>query len=51
MNIKEFTEKYLGCTLSLWQKEILQKIAELPPGSKLVYCNGKLHIIGNDGVR
>lgn len=45
MNIVEFAENICGVKLLPYQKEVLKKINDLPPGSKLVYCNGIFHVI------
>ena len=45
MDIVEFAEQIYGKKLTRWQIEILKKIKDLPPDSKLVYWNGMLKII------
>ena len=45
MDIVEFAEQLYGKKLAKYQIEIIKKIKDLPPDSKLVYWNGAFHII------
>lgn len=45
MDIVEFAEQLCGKKLSRWQIEIIKKIKDLPPDSKLVYWHGMFNII------
>lgn len=45
MDIVEFAEQVYGKKLAKHQIEILKKIKDLPPDSKLVYWHGMFNII------
>ena len=51
MNIVEYAEMICGGELPLWQRKLLEKYQELPPGSKLVYCNRRFHVIRDDDAK
>lgn len=51
MDIIEYAELICGGELAHWQKVLLEKYMALPPGSRLVYCNGRFHVIRDDEAK